>query len=457
MQFKLTSRFLLSVLAIVGLVIVTNSILLFIFVIQQQQNSLNDLNTNAVEHFTREFQHSVTVEHNNITVEQQALDQLDTFQAWLQILDFNGNVVYSYNVPDDVKAHYRPVDLIQSYRYQEQANTTVFIGDGDTHNYLIGVNSPNLNRVTFVYENSTLLAILQKLFVVIAIIDIIIVIIVGWIFSLPLTKPVAKIIDKIQRLKTNNYDAQAKNRGIYTPVFNNLHDVAHNLAQAKQERIKLEAMREEWISNVTHDLKTPLASIRGYAELLDDEQIHSAERLEYAKTIEKQADHMKNLLNDLNLTMRLRNQQLPMHKEAINFISFVREIVIDLLNDPILGQHNIQFDAPNIQLLKNIDPHYMRRALLNFIYNAIAHNDGNVEIIIRFTEHGVLHITDNGKGIAAPDLAHIFDRYYRGTNTSQTDGTGLGMAIARDIIVAHDGHITIESIEHQGTDIIIQL
>ncbi|OCS86622.1 sensor histidine kinase [Caryophanon tenue] len=455
MQFKLTSRFLLSVIAIVTLVIIANTIFLLYFIVQQQRNDLDEFNTHTIEQFTRQFDQYVTAT-DGIVVAPDALSQLDNYNAWLQIVNSDGLVVYNYNAPADALTKYRPVDTIQNYRFKEQHQTTVFVGDGEVYNYIIGVKNAELNRVVFTYETSSVIDVMQKLLIAIAIIDLLIILMVGWIFSLPITKPVATLIERIQLLKTKQTTGKVPKRGLYAPVFNNLQQVATDLAQADKERQQLETMREEWISNVTHDLKTPLASIRGYAELLDDAHLSDEERLDYAKTIEKQAEHMKNLINDLNLTMRLRNQQLPMSLEMVNVVSFVREIVIDLLNDPLYAERDIQFDTQLDSWVRDIDVHYMRRALLNFIYNALHHNDASVAVSITVTNNSVI-IQDNGKGIPADDVHHVFERYYRGTNTAQTDGTGLGMAIAHDIVIAHKGTVTLTSSEHIGTTVTIML
>ena len=215
-------------------------------------------------------------------------------------------------------------------------------------------------------------------------------------------------------------------------------------------------MREEWISNVSHDMKTPLASIRGYAELLNDAQITNIEQMEYAQIIEKQSLHMQNLLDDLNLTMRLRHQQLPLTRKEVNMVPFIREIVIETLNTPQYEQANLAFEAVTENSLHQIDEHFMRRAIMNFLHNALLHNVPDVSVHVSVDENTIT-ISDNGKGIAPEDLEHIFERYYRGTNTDKTAGTGLGTAIARDIIEAHGGTVTITSEKGKGTSVIIYL
>lgn len=166
-----------------------------------------------------------------------------------------------------------------------------------------------------------------------------------------------------------------------------------------EERNKLEKMRNEWISNVSHDIKTPLASIRGYAELLRNDNVSSNERLEYAEVIERQSLYMKELVDDFNLTMRLRNQEMPLQRQETNMEGFVREMIIDLLNDPQFSSSQIHFYSENSELSWKIDQHLMKRALLNFIYNALIHNDENVEVFVNVTGDAII-IKDNGKGIS---------------------------------------------------------
>src|SRR5699024_6651547 len=99
-------------------------------------------------------------------------------------------------------------------------------------------------------------------------------------------------------------------KGLYKQVFANLNDVAENLNQFENERQKLEIMRNEWISNVSHDIKTPLSSIRGYAELLQSKDVTDVERMEYAEVVERHSLYIRELLDDFNLTLRLRNNEM---------------------------------------------------------------------------------------------------------------------------------------------------
>lgn len=189
-----------------------------------------------------------------------------------------------------------------------------------------------------------------------------------------------------------------KRPGVFKRVFANLNDVSETLQAHENERQKLEQMRNEWISNVSHDIKTPLASIRGYAELLRNDEISPEERLEYAGVIERQSLYMKELLDDFNLTMRLRNQDMSLNLQETRIEGFVRKIIIDLLNDPQFQTHEIDFSSNAPELTWEIDQHLMKRALLNFILNALIHNDDDVKVTVEVAENSII-IRDNGRGI----------------------------------------------------------
>ncbi|MEB2301814.1 HAMP domain-containing histidine kinase [Lysinibacillus xylanilyticus] len=456
MKWKLTARFLLSVLSIVIIVIFLNTAILIGFFIFQQVKDYDHTTSYSEENFVREFQQYIDISNGTVAVSKDGLQQLHQRNAWIQLLDNNGQVVEAHFAPDKAPSHYAPIDLIQVYKYKEfDVDTTVYVGNKESISYLIGIEGSGVTRYVTHFSGSSVLQFIGKFGLLIVIADLLVAALVGWLFGRTLTKPLHAMIERIRHLKNHEHVTSKVPGGVYKPVFENLNEVSRELAAHEQERKRLEMMREEWISNVSHDMKTPLASIRGYAELLNDGKLTTDEQIEYAQIIEKQSLHMQDLLDDLNLTMRLRHQQLPLSLTEVNMVQFIREIVIETLNTPQFEEANIGFNATKDVIKHHIDEHYMRRAVMNFLHNALLHNPSDVSVNILIEDHAIT-ISDNGNGISAEDLEHIFERYYRGTNTEQTHGTGLGTAIARDIIEAHGGTVTITSEEQQGTTVSIQ-
>lgn len=171
-------------------------------------------------------------------------------------------------------------------------------------------------------------------------------------------------------------------KGVYEDVFRNMNELSLKLDQYEKERNQLDQMREEWISNVSHDMKTPLASIHGYTELMKDNatELTPQELYEFTSIINRQSVYMKDLLDDLNLTMRLRNQRLPLQFEDVDIVGFIREMTIELLNDSQFGDRQVEFEANVDKATHKVDKNLLKRAIFNFIYNALVHNDENVVV-----------------------------------------------------------------------------
>src|SRR5699024_4083807 len=134
-------------------------------------------------------------------------------------------------------------------------------------------------------------------------------------------------------------------KGLYKSVFYNLNDLSDQLKRSEKERKRLDVMREEWIANISHDIKTPLSSIQGYAEMLKDPEYDFSltERREYAEIIEEKSLYIKEVMEDLNLSTRLKNNELALNKQKTNVVAMLRRIVIDLLNNPQYADRDITF------------------------------------------------------------------------------------------------------------------
>ncbi|PKR82981.1 sensor histidine kinase [Heyndrickxia camelliae] len=464
MKWKLTGRYLLSVVLVVVLIIFINLILGIAMLVAQSALNVPIFQNREIspEQFTRKFQTEIITNHHDVTISEKGQKKLEEKNAWIQILDENGKVVYSFRAPANSKKKYNPADMIQMYKYKEvNADTVVYVGEkkgkGRQYSYLIGIENRNLNRQFFSYDNRDILKVI-KIGMVIFLIDIIIALMVGYLFSKRLTQPLHTLIDGIKKLANHEFNHHTESTGLYKNVFYNLNYLSDQLKLSEKERAKLDSMKEEWIANISHDIKTPLSSIQGYAEMIKnpDYDFTLEEIREYAGIIEAKSLYIKEVMEDLNLSTRLKNKELSLKKKEVNIVTLLRKIVIDLLNDPKYADRNIQFHVNQENIIAEVDEILFRRAINNLIYNALVHNDVDVkvEVSIERKEHIHILIKDDGKGIKKEELERIFDRYYRGTNTGAAHkGSGLGMAIANDIIEAHEGQITLESEIGRGTTI----
>lgn len=245
---------------------------------------------------------------------------------------------------------------------------------------------------------------------------------------------------------------------LYKDLIETLEQLTATLKIHQNQQKTLERTREDWISGLSHDMKTPLSSISGYAQMLEssDYEWSAQETREFASIMNEKSSYMMELLEELTLTFRLKNQGLPLAKEQMEINEFIRRIVIHFINDPSNTELKFTFVAAPQSIRANIDPIWFQRIIDNLIANAVKYNPPGTEIKVSVStieQHlFVVLIEDDGKGMGTEILDKLFDRYYRGTNTHDTStGTGLGLAITKQLVQLHDGSIHIDSVPEKGT------
>ncbi|MBI6874465.1 sensor histidine kinase [Clostridium aciditolerans] len=470
MNWKITGRFIITVVSVAIIVIVINIIGGAVLIFSGGRNNIGitkDISYSSAEDFTREFQEYLIENNNKIYTNSNGEKILGEKKAWIQVLDEEGNEIYSYQKPAKAKSHYTPAELIDTYKYISiDTMSTIFVSEkklgNKNYSYIIGFPAKKIRRNIVSYDVYNLGNELKFGIYMILFIDTIIALLFGYLFSRRLTKPLVNIIKDVKNLSEGEYNLKREERGIYKEVYHNINNLCSKLRSNEEERKKLDKMREEWISNISHDIKTPLVSIKGYAEILssEDYEYTKEEVKEYSKIIEDKSNYIKDLIDDLNLSTRLKNKALALNLKNTNIVSLARGVIIDILNNPQTSNVNIDFSASREVIEKDVDEILIKRVITNILYNSMVHNDKNVNIEVKVEKRDRVHISiiDNGKGIKEEELKHIFERYYRGTNTGKRHkGSGLGMAIAKDIVKAHNGIINIESQLGVGTKIEIIL
>ncbi|MGL5312026.1 MAG: sensor histidine kinase [Peptostreptococcaceae bacterium] len=469
MKIRLTLRYVLSIAIVAIIVVMINILILLSLLVSKNVSSPSKYDNNYdVSSFVRSFEKYIDMDENNqLYISEKGKKLIDNEKCWIQVLDENNREVYSYNKPEIIKDKHTPIEIINGYKYGGGLgdDSQILAGskniNNTTYTYLVGFSMRYLEKIIFITEKDTMANYIKYAMISIIIVDFVIAIIIGYIFSKGLTKPVKNIIGAVDDLHDGNYEVYYKENGIYSDVFKKLNNLSYKLKDNEQERKKIDKMKEDWIANISHDIKTPLSSIKGYAEFLEGDYDFSSEDVKsYAGIINNKADYIKELVDDLNLNIKLKNNKSILNKEETNIVNLVKNSVIDILNDSKYSESNIEFESEEEKIILDVDKVFIQRVINNLIYNALVHNENDISIVVNIYKRDKIHIviSDNGKGISEEDLAHIFDRYYRGTNTGEAHkGSGLGMAIAKEIINAHNGEIEVESILGKGTKIDIIL
>jgi signal transduction histidine kinase len=250
---------------------------------------------------------------------------------------------------------------------------------------------------------------------------------------------------------------------LYQEVISQLAAMRLQLEKAKVERLQVEEAKQDWIAGISHDLKTPLTYIKGYSTLLlnNDYEWSKDEQRNFIAEIDTKSSHMEQLVQDLNLAMRFdRSHTVPIHKTTQDITAFIQRILAEVSNDVRAQRHHFELGITEAVSFV-FDPNLLQRALQNMYMNAVLHNETPAAIVTtieRQAEQVIIRIQDDGIGMSEETKQNLFNRYYRGTTTDQSsEGTGLGMAIVKSLIEAHDGTIRVESELHRGTTFVITL
>lgn len=421
------------------------------------------ITTDYPPNFTVSFKSYIEEDEGNILINREGRDRLKKNDAWIQVLDENGSEIYELDKPVDAPGHYSPADIVHYHKYPDTiVGYTLFVSSADDNNfdYIIGFPSTTISRHIFEYESSTSGLIIKSILVILFI-SIAVFLIMGFIFGNKLTTPLIYIIQGVDFLAEDKYIIDYEEKGVYRKVFRSLNKLTDTLRINRREREKNEKMREEWIANISHDLKTPLSSIKGYAEILTnkDYEISKEDVVHHSNIVLNKANYMEELIEELRLHEKLKNNALVIDRRKGNLTKFLREIIIEILNHPDYENRIIHFNPQNENIEFDFDENLMGRSITNLIFNALVHNDKDTEVFvdIRKQDKIYIEIRDNGKGINEEELKKLFNRYYRGTSTENHKGSGLGMSIAKEIIEAHGGSISVASEPNNGTAIQILL
>ncbi len=236
------------------------------------------------------------------------------------------------------------------------------------------------------------------------------------------------------------------------------------LKESNQLKEKYEENRRNLISNISHDLKTPMMSIKGYIQGIKDGIADTPEKVDkYIDTIYEKANIMEELINELFLFSRLDLQKEKFNFQKIDIIKFLEYSVEDLSFDLEKINGSIYFHQDMESAFVSADIQKLKRVVLNIIDNAVKYRGENpLEINIfakQDNEKVIIEIQDNGKGIGNEHLPFIFNRFYRAdaSRNTQISGSGLGLAISKQIIEQHGGEMWVESVEHKGTRLFFAL
>jgi len=312
------------------------------------------------------------------------------------------------------------------------------------------------------FKNSVIYTLVLFLIIIISINTLI-----TYFLSKQIVNPLIRLKNAALQIREGNYNfhLHTNSKDEIGELFQSFESARKQLQKSEETKRKFEQNRNELISNISHDLKTPITTIKGYVEGVMDGVPKSKEKQDkYLQTIHQNAVHMESLIEDLFLLSKFDLDQSLYQFENINIKDYLADSYEELRFN--LEEKGIRLDfetSYNEKIPVKADRQQLKRVILNIINNAINYKNNTnplIKMILTETEdEAQVEIRDNGKGIPEDVLIKIFDRFYKAdkARSDHASGTGLGLYIAQKIILDHNGRIWVKSKTGHGTSIFFTL
>lgn len=389
-------------------------------------------------------------------------DKLNRENAWAIYIDNDSLEVrwHTENLPDTVPLQYTVSDISSLTRGYIDGYPTF---TGEAENGLVVVGYPRDCYWKHMYPSWDYKLIKNAPYTALTVVGVnaFLIFLIYMIANTKLLKSVKPITKGIEALPSGE-PVYVKEKGLLSGLAAKINQTSDILQRQKRNLQKKETARANWISGVSHDIRTPLSMVMGYAgQIEDNESLPESERKK-ARIIHQQSVKMKNLINDLNLASKLEYNMQPIHPKPVNLVAVARQSVVDFLNLGIEEKYPIEWNTEEslTACIINGDKELLRRAIGNLITNSQTHNpDGcTISVCVKksATEYQIA-VEDNGVGVTDEKLEKLRTTpHYMMSDSGTTEPRhGLGLLIVGQIVSAHKGTVSFDHGKQGGFTVTI--
>ena len=425
-------------LSIISFFIIISGIIISISI--DNQNSISNL-INIFNKTYIEIERYVNKLDDNCKVYFNDVSKLNSVNA--VIIDSYGNI---YMKSENVEETIIDTNKIERIFHNEYSDGNIYQRynirlDGKDYNLLIWrekVGKEIFIKIILVISSSFLLSVS-----------------IIYFYAFRKVKYIGKLTEGINEFSSGNLDYRIieKGKDELGYLAKGMNSMAENLKNSIELERNQEKLKSELITNVSHDLRTPLTSIIGYLQLIDNEKTIEADRKRYAKTALNKSYKLKELIGDLFEYSKLQSNNVSINKSNVNIIEIIEQSIGELYIEAIKRNiiFNKKYDYSNVNL--NIDSMKIGRVFENILSNSIKYGLENSSVLIYINEsveEVIICIENEIEQESLEDVDKIFNRFYRGNQSrnSEVSGSGLGLAIAKSIVELHNGDIYAECYEN---------
>ncbi|MGN0350072.1 MAG: sensor histidine kinase [Roseburia sp.] len=388
-----------------------------------------------------------------ISIDENTRALLSEKDSWAMILDEGGNVVWDYHMPKDIPQYYSVSDVakfsrwyLEDYPVLVQELSFGLLVVGYQPDNILGSSMIKLHYVT----DSGFIKVVFIGGILLVLVNIVVVVLLFWNNTRKVEKEIVPILCGIEEISHGG--------AVSLPEKGELANINIELNHASQYIMKKDKARADWINGISHDLRTPLSMIMGYAGEIEEDELIFFETRKQAGIIRSQAEKIKKLIADLNLVSKLEYSMQPLRIESVDLMELGRQVVVEFLNDGLEEKYEIDYDISEIlqePLLIEGDAFLLKRMLANLIQNSISHNPQGCHIVLAIRDTGKeweYSVSDNGIGVQQEKIEQLNRGVISGEDYLDNGETshGYGLKLVRHIVEAHRGRIFFKSNVPQG-------
>ncbi|NBI67265.1 sensor histidine kinase [Pseudoflavonifractor sp. 60] len=434
-------KYFLSMIGIIVLFLLLNIVLFFSVLIWAWQTSETPkLSLNEI------CDSIVMDEAGHFTTSKELAELLEEHHAWAMLLDDKGTVIFQERMPEELPRQYTPADVAKFSRWY-LGDYPVYVQEHPQGLLVVGGEKGSQAKYYFSVNESYVKNLFTGL-IAVFLANIIVVVLLIWKNIRHVEKAVTPILRGIETVSSG--------QPVSLTEKGELAEINRQLNKAGAFIVKKDSARADWISGISHDVRTPLSVILGFAGQLEDNQTLPAPAREQAACIRKQGEKLRNLISDLNLASRLEYSMQPLRLEKIYLVELARQVVCEFLDSGLEEQYRITFSSDQESEMASTmgDEALLKRALYNLIQNSMIHNSRGCDISVSAAwngNHTVITVSDNGIGVSAEKLEELKANTHRIESTDERLNLrhGLGVLLVWQIVEAHHGTMEIFS-EPQG-------
>lgn len=270
-------------------------------------------------------------------------------------------------------------------------------------------------------------------------------------------RPVEKILEATERITAGDFSVRIATDHPYGR-YNEFDRIIEDLNRMTAELSKTEVLRSDFVSNVSHELKTPLAIIENYSTAIRDAEIDRETRERYADVLIATAKRLSSLVTNILKLNRLENQQIRTEQTSVRLDEMLSDAILQF--EDRIEEKKLELDCDLDEITIVSDPNYLEIVWNNLISNAVKFTDAGGSIRVSLKEErgaAVVRVSDTGCGISKETGEHIFDKFYQGDTSHAQEGNGLGLALVKKVIDVLGGEISVESEVGKGSTFLVRL